>query len=93
MAADQRPVTGTLTFDSVPGLYQQSAAWFAGEGELVVDLSGVTRADSAGLALMLEWLRRARAANRPLRFANVPVQVQTLIRVNGLQDALPVAPA
>lgn len=82
------PVSGVLTFDTVPDLFRQSAAWFTGSGDLLIDLAGVTRADSAGLALMLEWLRRARTANRPLRFANIPTQVQTLIRINGLQDAL-----
>ena len=81
-------VAGALTFDTVPGLYQTSASWFEGAGELILDLAQVVRADSAGLALMIEWLRRAQAANRSLRFANIPVQVQTLIRINGLQDAL-----
>jgi phospholipid transport system transporter-binding protein len=82
-------VSGALTFDTVPGLFQTSRAWFTGEGELFIDLSRVARADSAGLALLIEWLRRAKAANRPLRFTGMPAQVQTLIRVNGLADALP----
>ena len=82
------PVSGVLTFDTVPDLFRQSAAWFAGSGDLLIDLAGVTRADSAGLALMLEWLRRARALNRPLRFTSIPAQVQTLIRINGLEGAL-----
>lgn len=90
MDATRFPVDGVLTFESVPDLFRQSVAWFAGSGDLVIDLAGVTRADSAGLALMLEWLRRARAARRGLHFANIPAQVQTLIRINGLQDALPV---
>jgi phospholipid transport system transporter-binding protein len=88
MTAAGHAVSGALTFDTVPALYQSSAAWFAGEGELTLDLAGVSRCDSAGLALLIEWLRRARHADRPLRFANLPAQVQTLIRVNGLQDAL-----
>ena len=81
-------VTGALTFETVPGLYQSSASWFAGAGDLTIDLAQVERTDSAGLALLIEWLRRAQAANRKLRFANIPTQVQTLIRINGLQDAL-----
>ena len=81
-------VTGALTFETVPGLYQSSSSWFAGTGDLTIDLAQVTRADSAGLALLIEWLRRAQSANRKLRFANIPAQVQTLIRINGLQDAL-----
>lgn len=81
-------VSGELTFNTVPGLYEASAAWFAGADELVIDLAQVSRADSAGLALMIEWRRRAKAANRRLRFVSVPAQVQTLIRVSGLQDVL-----
>jgi len=87
MAATQT-VTGVLTFDTVSGLYKTSDRWFAGEGEMVIDLAQVTRADSAGLALMVEWLRRAQVAGRSLRFANIPEQMQTLIRVNGLQGAI-----
>lgn len=88
MSTETRRVSGALTFDTVPGLYHGSTGWFAGSGELVIDLGEVTRADSAGLALLIEWLRRAQTAQRRLRFTGVPAQVQTLIRVNGLQDAL-----
>lgn len=88
MSVTSHPVAGDLSFETVPALYRDSAGWFAGDGELEIDLGGVTRTDSAGLALLLEWLRRARAVKRPLRFANIPDQVQTLIRINGLTDAL-----
>jgi phospholipid transport system transporter-binding protein len=83
-----RAVAGALTLETVPSLYRNSAGWFAGEGELILDLAQVERADSAGLALLIEWLRRAEAANCKLRFTNIPAPVQTLIRINGLQDAL-----
>ena len=83
-----KTVSGMLTFDTVSALYKTADSWFAGEGEMIIDLAQVSRADSAGLALMVEWLRRAQAAGRRLRFANIPEQMQTLIRVNGLQDAL-----
>jgi phospholipid transport system transporter-binding protein len=88
MTTETRRVSGALTFDTVPGLYHGSTGWFAGHGELVIDLAEVTRADSAGLALLIEWLRRARTAGCRLRFTGIPAQVQTLVRVNGLQDAL-----
>jgi len=88
VSATTQTVTGALTFETVPDLYQNSAKWFEGAGELILDLAQVERTDSAGLALLIEWLRRAQAAKRRLRFANIPAQVQTLIRINGLQDAL-----
>jgi phospholipid transport system transporter-binding protein len=87
--ATTQTVSGMLTFDTVADLYRSSDRWFAGDDEIVIDLAQVTRADSAGLGLMVEWLRRAKVAGRRLRFANIPAQMQTLIRVNGLQDALP----
>ena len=81
-------VTGALTLETVPSLYRNSTGWFAGADELILDLAQVERADSAGLALLIEWLRRAKAAKCTLRFTNIPTPVQTLIRINGLQDAL-----
>ncbi len=88
MSAARHPVSGALTFDTAPGLYHESRGWFAPGAELVIDLAQVERADSAGLALMIEWLKRAQVAGCRLQFANIPAQVQTLIRVNGLQTAL-----
>ena len=88
MTPASQAVSGALTFDTVPGLYSGSKDWFVAGSELVIDLAQVARADSAGLALMLEWVKRARTAGCRLRLINIPSQVQTLIRVNGLQTAL-----
>lgn len=88
-AASAQAVEGELTFDTVPALYRASAAWFAGTDEVVIDLARVTRVDSAGLALLIDWLQRAERAGRPLRFANIPETVQTLLRISGLDNQLP----
>lgn len=88
MDPETHTVDGALTLETVPSLYRNSADWFTGAGELLIDLAQVDRADSAGLALLIEWLRRAEAEKRSLRFTNIPAPVQTLIRINGLQDAL-----
>jgi len=85
---DHQSIQGALTFDTVPDWFAKGSGWFSGDSELIIDLSGVTRADSAGLALLIEWLRLARSAKRPLRFTNIPDQVLTLTRINGLQDTL-----
>ena len=80
-------VSGELTFATVPAYLQRNGALFAGSGDLVIDLQGVTRADSAGVALLVEWLRLARAAGRTVRYRNLPSQVEALIRVSGLEKA------
>ena len=43
-----------------------------------IDLSGVTSSDSAGLALLIEWLSVAQAAGRSLKFENIPLQLHQL---------------
>jgi phospholipid transport system transporter-binding protein len=82
-------VRGALTFATVSDLYPQSEGWIRDSaGPVTVDLKDVRRADSAGLALLVEWLRLARAGGRELRFINVSEQVRSLARVNGLGRAL-----
>jgi phospholipid transport system transporter-binding protein len=49
-------------------------------------MQAVTLVDSAGLALMIEWLQLARSANRDIGFTNIPGQMRDLIRVNGLEQ-------
>jgi phospholipid transport system transporter-binding protein len=83
----RQTLSGELTFGTVPDLYHASLKWFA-EKSLSVDFAQVSKADSAGLALMTEWLRLARAKNCRLEFLNIPEQVQEFIRVSGLQDVL-----
>lgn len=86
-AVSTHAVSGALTFETVPNLYKESTVWFEGKGDLTLDLAQVTNTDSAGLALLIEWLRRARDAKCSLRLTNVPAQVQSLMRINNLQDA------
>ena len=81
-------VSGPLTFDSVPAIYAASRAWFTGRDGMTIDLADVSTADSAGLALLIEWLGTARKTGIGLQFSNIPTQMLELIRVNGLQGTL-----
>ncbi|HEY5603539.1 MAG TPA: STAS domain-containing protein [Gammaproteobacteria bacterium] len=82
-------ITGMLNFDSVPQVWQQSQALFRGGDSLVIDFSGVTHSDSAGLALLMEWLREARAKRQTLRFHLIPAQMLEIARVCGVEQDLP----
>jgi len=80
-------ITSPLTFDTVADLLDLSADWWkAPEDTIQIDLKSVPKADSAGLALMVEWLEQARRAGRRAVFTNIPAKLQDLIRVSGLQD-------
>jgi phospholipid transport system transporter-binding protein len=80
---------GELNFDTVPSVWLRSLELFADTADLAVDLGGVTRSDSAGLALLIEWLRFARQQHKPIRFQNLPGQMRALIEVSGLEQVLP----
>lgn len=79
-------LSGRMTFQTVPQFLGHTDEWLrSGAKTVMIDMQGVTLADSAGLALMIEWLQLARAAKRQLVFTNIPEQVSHLIRVNGLE--------
>ncbi len=87
-AAAPRALSGELTFDTVPAVWRDLAAWLnGGSGDIAIDLARVTHADSAGLALLIELQRAARRGKRKLRLVGVPEQLADLIRINELTDA------
>jgi phospholipid transport system transporter-binding protein len=85
MTTTQGALEGELSFTRVPQLLHHAAQLAAG-GEL--DISGVSRADSAGLALLIELSRRARAGGGTLRIRGAGEQVLQLARYFGLEQVL-----
>ena len=85
---------GEVTLRSVgPLLAAGRDAILAGRTQ-AIDLAGITGADSAGLALLIEWLSVARQADRPLSYRNVPAQLEQLARLSDVQGLiLPAGPA
>jgi phospholipid transport system transporter-binding protein len=79
---------GELVFDSVSSVLQHAGANMLGSRRLEVDLRDVTRADSAGLALLVEWLRESEKAGNEIAFINVPSQLLSIARVCGLDEIL-----
>lgn len=53
-----------------------------------LDLAQVTRADSAGIALLLELTRRAKATGNTLKIENANEQIRGLIRFFGVDSVL-----
>lgn len=83
-------ITGELNAASVPERLRESAGWFAAGDSVTIDLAGATRADSAGVALLVEWLRQARAAHTALQFHNPPPQIRAIIDFSALADVIPI---
>jgi len=80
-------VSGILDADTVTAILEESARKFTAPA-IVVDLAPVTASDSAGMALLLEWLRVSRAAGHRIHFDNVPQQIMALARISEVDDLL-----
>jgi len=82
-------LSGSLDFYTVPALENELDELLRAGQAITIDLSGVSRSDSAGLALMIEWLKRATLANTELTLLNLPAQMQNITRVSNLDGILP----
>ena len=81
-------VHGAMTFEHAKSLLQQSAALFASLPELEVDLSRVERADSAGLALMLEWMAQVAERDARVVYTGVPEAILSIARLCQVESLL-----
>jgi phospholipid transport system transporter-binding protein len=88
LSAGRYSVSGELNFATVTDLLLQSREMFAGESSIELDLSGVTHADSAGLSLLIEWLRQARLQGRQLRYVALPAQLSALAGISEVDGLL-----
>jgi phospholipid transport system transporter-binding protein len=79
-----------MTFANATALHAAGLAAFAASNEpaLVVDCSAVEAADSAGLAVLIDWLAWGRSHGRRLRFEKVPEEVHALARISELDPLL-----
>ena len=82
-------VSGVLTFATVTKVLVSSKHLFKDAPDhLVIDLNEVERADSAGLALLVEWLAVTTGLNKTLSFENVPEQLTTLAYMSSVHEML-----
>lgn len=83
-------LSGDLVFANVTALLSKVEALLAevGKGPLVIDLSRVEDVDSAGLALLLEVLERARHHAVPLRIRSLPEALLGIARLSNVEKLL-----
>jgi len=82
---------GDLTFATVTSVWRRSRRQLAGlSGRVVIDLEGVGQADSAALALLVEWLRLSRQRDLQLTFTHLPEPLRPMVRAYDLDAVLPI---
>lgn len=56
--------------------------------DLEIDCAGITRSDSAGLAVLLDWMAIMKEEGRPLCFAHLPPGLLAVARISGVEEML-----
>lgn len=79
---------GEMTFHSAGSLLRASERLFEAHTRIEMDLGGVTETDSAGLALMLEWITWANHTVREIRFINVPAKIDAIAKTTEVDHLL-----
>lgn len=81
-------VSGEITFDTAEKVLRVSESMFDEHTQLEVDLSEITMSDSAGLALLLEWVTWANHSVREIRFTGMPEKILAIARTTEVEGLL-----
>lgn len=81
-------LTGDMSFVTAERILQTSEEHFEQHTRIEVDLAGVERADSAGLALLLEWITWANHTVREIRFTHMPERILAIAKTTEVDHLL-----
>lgn len=76
-------LSGDLTFATINKKTVRMIDFKNIRHEVVIDLAQIANSDSAGLALIIEWLKISNTGQAQLQFKNIPVQLLTLAKLSG----------
>jgi len=79
---------GDLTFATATEALEESKDLFADHARIELDMSDVSEGDSAGLALLLEWVNWARNYVREIRYINIPPEIIAIAQISEVDDML-----
>jgi phospholipid transport system transporter-binding protein len=79
-------LAGNLTFATIDKQSLKSFGFLTSHKQIMIDLSHVGSTDSAGLALMIEWIKISRQHKTQLQFQNIPQQLKQLAQLSGLDE-------
>jgi phospholipid transport system transporter-binding protein len=81
-------LTGEMSFETAERILRTSEEPFEQHTRLEVDLSGVTQTDSAGLALLLEWITWANHTVREIRYIGTPERILAIAKTTEVESLL-----
>lgn len=81
-------LTGSMSFRTAGQILRESEQLFEEHTRIEVDLSGVDDTDSAGLALLLEWITWANHTVREIRFVDTPAKLDAIAKTTEVDHLL-----
>ena len=81
-------LSGRMSFDTAGRILNESEDMFEEHTMIEVDLSGIEHTDSAGLALILEWITWANHTVREIRFLYMPAKLDAIAKTTEVDNLL-----
>ena len=81
-------LSGDMSFDTAERILRESEKQFSEYAQIEVDLAAVEDTDSAGLALLLEWITWANHTVREIRFVEVPEKLVAIAETTEVERLL-----
>ena len=84
---DRLNVSGALTFETARRAYDAGlrVVRSASKTPLHVDCAGVTESDSAGLAVLIDWMAQGARLDRQVTFANIPPGIRAAAKISDVE--------
>ncbi len=81
-------LSGIMTFETAGQILRESEIPFEEHTRIEVDLASVDETDSAGLALLLEWITWANHTVREIRFTEMPERIKAIAKTTEVEHLL-----
>lgn len=81
-------LSGNLDFTNVMRVFEKGLAQFNTAPNLVFNFAGLKTSNSAGVALMIEWVRCAKQRNKAIKFQSVSPELLSIAKAAGLDKLL-----
>ncbi|BCG63077.1 MAG: phospholipid transport system transporter-binding protein [Methyloprofundus sp.] len=79
-------IKGELSFHTINKLTLKALKLHKNTAAISIDLQKISKIDSAGLALLIEWIKFAGAQQTELQFTNIPSQLTALANLSYLSE-------
>lgn len=83
---DNYIIKGDLTFSTINKTTMKVLNFRQRASIINIDLKQLGKIDSAGLALLIEWVKFARAYQTELRFEHIPAQLSALAKLSEISE-------